>query len=252
MTFRDPVHSMLGVLAALTMGGAVAAAPPDAAEDGDHEPSRPRDEVRPMNTHGYLNGGIGYGAVDLTTFVAEKRANGFTAELLPTAAGGPAADLGVGLRVSTLTLGVRGRVIALQDSEAERTVGGHQLWNLDAELGLRVPFGRIEGHLMIAGGYSKFGGLNDALRGAKRGVDIDGANARLGLGVDYFVSQALSLGVRGAAGVLFLSRSAIPLRELAYMEEVGTISEAEARVLEGDGTTVGTSYQIVAGPGVHF
>lgn len=45
---------------------------------------------------------------------------------------------------------------------------------------------------------------------------------------------------------------AVPLRDLAEMQEVGTISEAKARVLQSDGTTAGTAYMFLFGPGVHF
>lgn len=227
-----------------------------AAEPGQQR-DRPSDtklgvEPRPMSTHVYANGGVGWGSVDLDTFVASESGAHFTADLIPTHASGPAADLGVGLRLWGLTIGLRGDVIALRDEEVRRSVGALQLWSIDAELGLRIPFGAVEAHLGLAAGYSTFGGLGDALAGVDRGMDIDGANLRGVLGVDYFFSDRVSLGARGAATALFLSRRSVPVRELARLEEVGTISEAKARALEADGTTVGTSYQVVVGPGIHF
>jgi hypothetical protein len=51
---------------------------------------------------------------------------------------------------------------------------------------------------------------------------------------------------------LFLSRRAVPIRDLAEQQEVGTISEAKARVLEADGSSAGFAYAVVLGPGLHF
>jgi hypothetical protein len=51
---------------------------------------------------------------------------------------------------------------------------------------------------------------------------------------------------------LFLSRPGIPLRQLAAPESVNTLGEAKARLLEGEGTSAGTSVAVTVGPGFHF
>jgi hypothetical protein len=52
--------------------------------------------------------------------------------------------------------------------------------------------------------------------------------------------------------VLFLSRRAVPIRDLARPREVGTLSEARARIREAEGSTAGAAYTLVVGPGLHF
>src|SRR5262249_22071923 len=110
----------------------------------------------------------------------------------------------------------------------------------------------IEPYLAFGGGYSTIGGLGDAVDGVQRGLDVDGVNLNAALGLDYFMSQTFSIGARVSAQALFLSRRAVPVRDLAEPQRVGTVSEARARVLEADGSSAGTAYSLVIGPGLHF
>jgi hypothetical protein len=151
-----------------------------------------------------------------------------------------------------LTVGPRLAVSFFNDPSPGRSDGSSQLYSVDAEFGFRIPAGRFEPYFVMAGGYSRFGGFDDAIQGVGRGLNIDGANLRLGLGFDYFVSPNISIGVRGAGEVLFLSRRGVPVRQLAAPEQVNTIGEAKARVLEGEGSSAGTSFAVTLGPGVHF
>jgi hypothetical protein len=109
-------------------------------------------------------------------------------------------------------------------------------------LHVRFQLGRVEPHLLFGGGYSTFGGLDNAIDGVRAGLDIDGANLRAGLGLDWFATPELSIGARGTAEALFLSRRAVPIRDLARPREVGTLSEARARILEAEGSTAGAAY----------
>jgi hypothetical protein len=245
----------LGLLAALS-------ARTERAPAADLEGTPPRDEPAAREpdskTRGtkpfWLDGGVGWQRLGLTTFRVDRNDAGdaLTADLLPSVADGPTAHLGVGVRLSVLTLGVRAGVAAFQDSTPGRSVDTLQLYSLDAELGFRIPLGRVEPYLLLGGGYSAFGGLDDAIRGVGRGLAMDGANLRAGLGVDVFVSGALSLGARLSADVLFLSRPGVPIRDLATAQQVNTLGVARTRLLEGDGSSVGTAINLSIGPGIHF
>jgi hypothetical protein len=165
---------------------------------------------------------------------------------------GPAVDVGLGFRLVFLTLGVRGRVASFQDQSPERTVGNWQVWTLDAELGFRAMLRRAEPYLTFAGGYASFGGLDDAVAGLRKGLDVSGLNLRAGAGLDYYLSPHFSVGAHVDAEVLALSRRGVAVADLLEAQRVNTINEAKARILEGDGSSWGWAWTAVAGPGVHF
>lgn len=116
----------------------------------------------------------------------------------------------------------------------------------------RAPLGRVEPYVLFAGGYSTFGGLDELVGGLDRGLDIDGINLRSGLGLDYYLNRTFSLRLVAEGDLLFLARKGVSARDLAEPKEVGTLNEAEARILEADGSSAGFGYDISAGLGVHF
>jgi hypothetical protein len=192
----------------------------------------------------------GVQTIDLRTFEADF--DQLTVGFLRGTGTGPSAGAALGARLAFVTLGVRGRFASFRDDSVESTAGGWQLWSLDGELGLRFPIRRVQPYLTFAAGYSALGELDDAVRGLGNGLDVRGANARAGLGFDYYVNPTVSLGAQATGEVLMLSRPGVSLRELAEARRVGTINEAEARILEADGSSVGTSFTFTAGPGFHF
>lgn len=210
--------------------------------------------IIPSSTIFWIDSGLGWERVGLTTLRVRRDIGGdvLTGDLVPSVLSGPMVQLGFGLRWLVLSFGARIGASFFDDSSPDRTDGTSQFYNVDAELGFRIPAGRLEPHIVLGAGYSRFGGLDDAIRGVGQGLDIDGANLRLGLGLDYFVTRNWSIGARVAGEVLFLSRSGVPLRDLASPQQVSTIGEAKSRLLEGEGSSAGTSFALTIGPGVHF
>src|SRR5262245_52869435 len=112
-----------------------------AASDDRGDTARPRAEARqkrPTETLFWLDGGAGYGHVNLSTFVVDD-AEALTADLVPTNAGGVAGHLGFGLRFGVFTIGPRGTVIAIQNASTGGSVRDMQLWSLDLEATFRIP-----------------------------------------------------------------------------------------------------------------
>ena len=240
------VASCAGLL--LGAGSGLAATDGDTRDVGVEKEPEPKE---PRDTHFWVDGGAGYGYLSLNTFVVDNE-DGFTAELVPMEADGIAGNLGLGLRFGVFTIGPRGSVMVLRNETAGRRIRELQLWSIDLELGFRIPLHKVEPYFVFGGGYSTFGGLDDAFEGVGDGLNIDGANLRAGVGVDWLPTASFSLGARATGEVLLLSRPAVPLRDLAQPREVGTISEARARVLEGDGSSAGVALAVVVGPGFHF
>jgi hypothetical protein len=217
---------------------------------GDEERGLPA----PAKTVFWADTNVGWHRVGLTTLQVDRTAGGdaLTGDLVPSVLSGPTVQVGFGLRWLVLTFGARLGASFFDDPTPGRSDGSSQLYSVDGEIGFRIPAGPIEPYFVMAAGYSRFGGLNDAIQGIGQGLDIDGANLRLAFGLDYFFNEHVSLGARVAGEALFLSRPGIPIRDLAAPEQVSTLGEARARLLEGGGSSAGTSLAITVGPGVHF
>ena len=193
----------------------------------------------------------GYESVSLRTFDAGTE-DRLTVGFIPSRASGPAFATSLGLRVGFLTLGLRGGVARFEDRSLERSVGSYDLWSLAAELGTRVPIGPVEPYVLIGGGYSAFGGIDDAVDGLGAGLDVDGVNVRAGGGLDIRLRRWLTLGVRGTGEILFLGRDGMPVRDLAEPREVDTIGETKQRLLEGDGASIGSAWSVTGVLGVRL
>ncbi len=100
---------------------------------------------------------------------------------------------GVGARLLFFTLGVRGRLAFLD---------GAKLFSVGPEAGFHVPLGNLEPYGFLGAGYSSLGGLEqlDALKGF---------HARLGAGIDRYVTPQFSIGGLGTAELVRLTRGAV-------------------------------------------
>jgi hypothetical protein len=194
-----------------------------------------------------LDATAGYQSTDLTTFRGSLGARQFTASVIPSRLTGPTAQLGFGWRFYALSLGLRGGVAWLNGNTEYDSM---KLYDIDAELGLKLPFERVEVSLLFGGGYSVIGGLSDLLHGVGEGLDIDGGNLRFALAVDYYFSRYFSIGARGTAQALFLARHGVALRQIP--DRLASFDSAQTALLAGPGTSVGSALSLTAGPGFHF
>ena len=204
----------------------------------------------PKSQYVWIDSQAGVESVQMQTFNASFQT--LSVGLLPSAGVGPTANIGAGLRLVFVTLGVRGHLSTFGDDSPMQAVGAWQIWTLDGEIGLRIPLGRIEPHISIAAGYTSFGGFDTALQGLSAGLDVHGVDARVGVGIDCWLSHAISLGIDGDAGLLAVARPGISARDLATPKRIGTLDEAMARILEASGSSVGTRVALLGDLGVHF
>jgi hypothetical protein len=228
---------------------AAAAVPAAAAEAAGRVEAEPPWDG-PSSQHVWIDAHAGVESVQLNTFNADF--DTVSVGLLPTSGVGPTANVGAGLRLAFLTLGLRGHVASFQNDAPTQTVGAWQIWTLDAEAGLRIPLGRIEPHVSVAGGYASFGGFQTAVQGLSDGLDVHGVDARLNGGVDYWVTHEVSLGAEAGGGLLFVARPGVSARDLATPKQIGTLDDAKARVLEANGSSLGWTFAVTGDVGVHF
>jgi hypothetical protein len=198
----------------------------------------------------WMNGEAGYATANLRTFTANTET--LAVGIVPTAGSGPTAGIGVGVRVVFITLGLRGRVASLRGDTPTQGTLSWQLWTLDAEAAVRIPLRHIEPYVSLGVGYASLGGFGDAVGGLQSGLHVNGANVRVGAGVDYYVTPYLTVGANLTGEVLALARKGVALSDLATAKSIGTIDEAQARVLEASGSSVGMVLALTGGAGLHF
>lgn len=197
----------------------------------------------------WLNAEAGYEIVGLQTFSKNNLVDaGFT----KTSQQGFLFGVGVGVRLIFLTIGPRFRMGTFSD---------WQLWTADLEAGLHLPIGRIEPYFTIGGGYASIGSLdvkntNYKLQG--EGVKIHGWNARLGFGMDVYVTNVVTIGANLTGDALFLKRPTTqPPTVPCAIPGNCTAQEQQAQqtldtIYKNDGTSIGAGMTATAVVGLHF
>jgi len=164
---------------------------------------------------------------------------------------GPAFSLGAGVRFVILYLGARARYNALS---------AFNMWQLNGEVGLKLPVSSLDVIIGAHGGYSFVGSLGQASAATNSdtpsnndAVKIRGFNAGLDFGIDYFVSPTFSVGVGGLADFLFLKRP--PLDLPGNFSSLPPDKQAAVKndpVYQQSGTSVGFQAALMLRLGLHF
>jgi hypothetical protein len=198
----------------------------------------------------WLNAEAGYQVVGLQTFSKNNLVDpGFTS----THQGGAVFGAGLGVRLLFLTIGPRFRL---------GNFSAWQMWSADLEAGLHLPLGRVEPYFTGGFGYTSIGSFDAKntsvdLKGA--GVNIHGWNARLGFGLDVYVTNVVTIGANVTGDGLFLKRvkrDAAPQIPCANPSAC-TAAEQDAQqkldaVYKNDGTSVGGAFTATGVVGLHF
>jgi len=211
---------------------------------------RREEEPDPTTKILWLDAEVGVANANLNTFTEDF--NAFAVGFLPRTGTGPTAGAAMGLRFIFLTIGVRGRVATFQDTSPSRNVHEWNMASLDGELGFRVPLRRWEPYLTLASGYTTFGGFGDAVSGVGNGLNVNGFNARLGFGVDYFLSRNVAIGGNLTGELLALTRPGVPVRDIASIPQTRTLDQGAVRFLEANGSSYGTALALTGGIKAQF
>ncbi len=180
----------------------------------------------------WLNAEIGAQHLGLGTFKADQLVD---PKLVKTTQTGLLYGAGIGARILVFTIGARFRLGTFKD---------WQLWTLDAEGGFRIPIGKLEPYFNVAAGYASLGSFStDAPVSSK--ANVNGFNARLGAGLDYYLSNTFSVGGNLSGDVLFLSRKSVK-------DAAASASGDEAAVYAQDGSSIGAGATLTAVVGLHF
>jgi hypothetical protein len=219
--------------------------PPDAVEGGQQPPADPNapspekdlekadkeDSGRGLEWV-WLNAEVGGEHLGLETLKANSLVD---PKLVKTTQTGLVYGAGVGVRLLVFTAGVRFRLGSFSD---------WQLWTLNAEGGLRIPLGSLEPYFTLGGGYASLGSFSTSAP-VSSNASVKGFNARLGAGLDFYLSNTFSVGANFTGELLFLSRSAVASASTSS-------SSSEAAIYSKDGSSIGAGTTLTAVVGLHF
>jgi len=156
-------------------------------------------------------------------------------QLVKTSQTGLVYGAGLGVRILVFTAGVRFRL---------GSFSAWQLWTLNAEGGLRIPLGSLEPYFTVGGGYASLGSFSTTAPASSK-ADVKGFDARVGAGLDYYLSNTFSVGANLTGEMLFLSRSKVSGASVST-------SGNEAAVYGKDGSSIGAGASLTAVVGLHF
>jgi hypothetical protein len=174
----------------------------------------------------WLNVEVGGQHLGLQTLKASSLVD---ADQVKTTQTGLVYGAGAGVRILVFTVGARFRLGSFED---------WRLWTLGAEGGLRIPIGKLEPYFTVGVGYASVGSFANEVAAAS-GAKIWGVNARLGGGLDYYLSNTFSVGGSFTGDMLFLSRA-------------GVSGGDEAAFYAEDGSAIGAGATLTAVVGLHF
>ena len=180
----------------------------------------------------WLNAEIGGEHLGLQTLKADDLLD---PKLVKTTQTGLLYGAGVGVRILVFTVGARFRLGSFSE---------WQLWTLNAEGGLRIPIGSLEPYVTVGGGYASLGSFSTSAPASSK-ADVKGFNARIGAGLDYYLSNTFSVGGNLTGEMLFLSRSKVA-------SAAASTSGNEAAVFGKDGSSIGAGATLTAVAGLHF
>jgi hypothetical protein len=235
-----------------TAGGLTAPPPlsPAAAPSADAEKQKRQDEAKEEDSGRglswfWIDAEGGFQHVGLQTFEVDEGA--LTAGLVESTASGGYIGAGLGLRLVFLTLGPRFRVGFFSP---------YQLFSIGGELGIRIPLGVVEPHFNLGAGYSALGSLSGAIGNVPDAVSISGLDVRVGGGLDFFVTNVLSLGIGASWELLVLTRPGVPLdNPQAACSGAATANDPNAAAqcaAQAEGSGFGSAISIGAKLGLHF
>ena len=151
----------------------------------------------------YVDAQAGASYIDMAQFSSEDF------NIRKTTSAGPAFSLGAGIRLLVFYAGVRARYNVLSL---------FNLWQLNAEAGLKIPISSLDFMAGLHGGYSFVGSLSDSNRATDTStptkndaVSIRGFNVGADVAVDYYINSFFSVGVGVLGDLLILNRPAVDL-----------------------------------------
>jgi hypothetical protein len=180
-----------------------APAPPELATTQKLDEAEREDSGRNFELF-WVDSYLGGSYIDMRQFSSD------TLQIEKANSSGPMFALGAGIRLVVLVLGVRAKYNALS---------AFNMWQLNGEVGFKIPISKVDLLIGAHGGYSFVGSVSDGTVAASSttapsatdAVKIRGFNAGLDFALDYYVTKMFSVGGGVFGDFLFLNRPPVPI-----------------------------------------
>ena len=192
----------------------------------------------------WVDVGGGFEHLGLRTF--NPKQDTFAAGFVDTTANGGMLTGGLGARLLFFTLGARGRIAFFSP---------YNRLSLGPEIGFRFPIGNIEPHADVGFGWTGLGSFNGAVAGDADAVTMHGVYARVGGGIDYYLTPVFSVGVGASLELLHLTRPGLAPDQLAALKALPNLTASErdrANLLGAEATSNGGALAATGQLGLHF
>ncbi len=192
----------------------------------------------------WIEVGGGFEHLGLRTFNPTNES--FAAGFVDTTANGGMLSGGLGARLLFFTLGARGRISFFDP---------YNRLSLGPEVGFRFPIGNLEPHVDAGFGWTGLGSFNGAVAGDAGAIAMRGVYARLGGGLDYYLTPVFSVGVVGSLELVRLTRPGISADQIVAIKALPSLTAAERDRVEILGTEVssnGGAFSATGQLGLHF
>lgn len=175
-----------------------APASPEAATTAKLDEAEQKDSGRNFELF-WLDAYLGASYIDMRQFSSDSL------QVEKASSGGPMFGIGAGIRLVVFVLGVRAKYNALS---------AFNMWQLNGELGFKIPIENFDLLIGGHGGYSFVGSLGDGAVASgssatptnSDAVKIRGFNAGLDFALDYYATPNFSVGAGFFADFLYLNR----------------------------------------------
>jgi hypothetical protein len=192
----------------------------------------------------WVDVGGGFEHLGLRTFNPKNEA--FAAGFVDTTESGGMLTGGLGARLLFFTLGARGR-ISFFDSYNRLSLG--------PEVGFRFPIGNLEPHVDLGFGWTGLGSFNGVVAGDADAIAMRGVYARLGGGLDYYLSPVFSVGLVASVELVHLTRPGITPAQIEALKALPSLTAAESdrvNLLGTEVTSNGGAFSATGQLGLHF
>ena len=188
----------------------------------------------------YIDAGLGASYIDMRQFSQDSLA------IEKASSAGPAFNIGAGIRLLLLVAGVRARYNALS---------AFNMWQLNGEIGLKIPISKVDLLIGLHGGYSFVGRVSDASISTATPTNADsvkvrGFNAGLEVALDYYVTPLFSVGLGVNGDFLYLTRPPADLPAGLTDDEKAAVQSQP--LYQQSGTSAGLEINGGLRLGVHF
>lgn len=192
----------------------------------------------------WVNVGGGYEHLGLRTFDPKNEA--FAASFVSTTANGGMLSGALGARLVYFTLGARGRIAFFAP---------YNRMSLGPEIGFHFPLGNLEPHVDLGFGWTGLGSFNGTVAGEAGAISMRGVYARVGGGLDYYLTPVFSVGFDASVELVHLSRPGISPAQIASLKELPSLTAAQRANVDLLGTGVtsnGGAFSATGQLGLHF